>query len=135
MEKRLAFSTVLILLVVAAGALGRAQGARAHRGSSAQTNAALTVKAYGGLARRGFPVYLAFRVQAAGAVKVRLTMRLRTHVAVSGTVRRNAPSFDTRQLWKSKVSRAVPAGRYTFCAVATDVAGHRAKSCVFYRVV
>ncbi len=101
MEKRLAFPTVLILLVVAAGALGRAQGARAHRGSSAQTNAALTVKAYGGLARRGFPVYLAFRVQAAGAVKVRLTMRLpggALHVLCRCDRRRGAPREELRLL-------------------------------------
>jgi hypothetical protein len=126
----------LLLLCVIAAALGSAHAARTRPTSSAaKAVAALTVKAYGGLARRGFPVYLSFRVQAPGAVTVRLTMRLKTHVAVSGAAKRVAPLFDTRQVWRSKVRRAIPAGRYTFCAAASDAAGHHAKSCVFYRVV
>jgi hypothetical protein len=93
------------------------------------------VKAYGGLARRGWPVYLSFRVAAQGTVSVKITMRLRKSIAVSGTLKRVAPVFDTRQVWHTKVRRNVPAGRYTYCAVAKDAAGHTAKSCASYRVV
>jgi hypothetical protein len=134
---RAAFPFLLILLCLIAVALGCAHVARTQRSSAnAQDASALTVKAYGGLARRGFRVYLSFRVQAPGAVTVRLTMRLKTHVAASGTVKRVAPSFETRQVWRSKpIGRAVPAGRYTFCAVASDGAGHHAKNCAAYRVV
>lgn len=140
MANRAAFQTVLILLVLAAGALGWSQVARAQRGSStgplARLDTAPRVKAYGGLARRGFPVYFAFRVQDDGAVTVHATVRLKSRLARSGTLRRNTPNWDTRDIWKPRpISRSFPAGLYTFCVVATDGAGHRAKSCVPYRVV
>jgi hypothetical protein len=133
---RLRAASILLLLLAVAATLGSTQAAPAQ-GNAAGMNAdaVVTVKAYGGLARRGFPVYVSFRVQAPAAVSVHLTMRLKTHVATSGTVKRVAPIFDTRQVWSSKIRRSVPAGRYTFCAVASDGAGHHAKNCVFYRVV
>jgi hypothetical protein len=136
MTNRAALKTALILLVLAAGALGWSQVARAHRGSVARADTALTAKAYGGLARRGFPVYFAFRVQGDGTVTVHTTVRLGSRLALSGTLKRNAPYWDRRDLWKPKpIRRSFPAGRYTYCVVATDAAGHRAKSCAPYRVV
>lgn len=140
MASRTAFQTLLILFVLAAGALGWSQVAGARQGSAtsqfARADTALRVKAYGGLARRGFPVSFAFKVQGDGAVKVRATVRLRSRLALSGTLRRNAPNWENRYLWKPKpIRRSFPAGRYTYCVVATDGALHRAKSCAWYRVV
>ena len=133
---RLRAAPILLLMFAVGAALGSAQAGPAHCNAAGMSaDAVVTVKAYGGLARRGFPVYLSFRVQAPAAVSVHLTMRLKTHVATSGTVKRVSPIFDTRQVWSSKIRRSVPAGRYTFCAVASDGAGHHAKNCVFYRVV
>jgi len=55
---------------------------------------------------------------------------------IEGTLKRNAPTMETRDLWKpGPISKHFPAGRYTFCVVATDDAGNRAQSCVPYRVV
>jgi hypothetical protein len=140
MPNRAAFQTVLIVLVLAAAALGWSQGARgagsSSAGPSARLDAAPTVLAYGGLARRGFPVYFAFRVQDDGPVTVRATVRLKSRLALSGTLKRNVPNWETRDMWKPKpISKSFPAGRYTFCVVATDGAGNRAQSCVPYRVV
>ena len=129
MRDRAAFMLMLFTLTAALGT------GVAFAQSRSSDDTPVTVRAYGGLARRGFPVYLSFRVQAPGSVSVRLTMRLKTHVAVSGTVKLVAPRFETRQVWKGKVRRAVPAGRYRFCAVASDGFGHRATRCAFYRVV
>jgi hypothetical protein len=95
----------------------------------------LKVRAYGGLARRAFPVYLSFRVQGAGAVSVKLTMRLKSSVAVSSGAKLVDPVYSTRQTRRAMVRKNVPAGRYLYCAVATDRAGHRTKSCAYYRVV
>jgi hypothetical protein len=133
MKNRSVFAALTTLAVVAAAALGAADAGRAQR--TASHAGVLRVKAYGGLARRGFPVYLSFRVAAPASVSVKLTMRLRTSIAVSGKVKRVAPVFDTRQVWHSRVRQGIPAGRYTFCAVAKDAAGHSAKSCASYRVV
>jgi hypothetical protein len=130
-----AASSSLLLLTVAAVFLGPAHVSRAQPGSSSTASGALKVRAYGGLARRAFPVYLSFRVQGAGAVSVKLTMRLRSSVAVSSGAKLVDPVYSTRQVRRAMVRRNVPAGRYTYCAVATDRAGHRAKSCAYYRVV
>jgi hypothetical protein len=140
MPNRASFQTVLIVLVLAAAALGWSQGARgagsSSAGPTARLDAAPTVQAYSGLARRGFPVYFSFRVQDDGAVTVRATVRLKSRLALSGTLKRNAPTMETRDLWKpGPISKRFPAGRYTFCVVATDDAGNRAQSCVPYRVV
>jgi hypothetical protein len=140
MANRPPFKTVPILLVLAAAALGGSQLARADRRSAssplARVDAAPTVKAYPGLARRGFPVYFSFRVQDDGPVTVQATLRLRTRLALSGTIKRDRPIWDTRELWKPRpIRRSFPAGRYSFCLVATDPAGQRAKSCAAYRVV
>ncbi len=140
MANRAPFLTMLILLVLAAGAFGWSQVAQAHRGSSAaplaQLDTAPRVKAYGGLARRGFPVYFAFRVQDDGPVTVRATVRIKSRLARGGTLRRDTPYWETREIWKPKpISRSFPAGLYTFCVLATDGAGHHAKNCVSYRVV
>jgi len=140
MATRASVKTVFTLLVLAAGALGSSELARADQGPStnplARADAAPMVKAYGGLARRGFPVYFSFRVQDDGPVTVQATLRLRTRLALSGTIKRDRPIWDTRQLWKPRpIRRIFRAGRYTFCVVATDSAGQHAKSCVPYRVV
>jgi hypothetical protein len=128
MRNRSVFA-VLTALLVAAAVAPSVEAGRAQRAG------VLRVKAYGGLARRGFPVYLSFRVAAPSSVSVKLTMRLRKSIAVSGKVKRVAPVFDTRQVWHSRVRTGIPAGRYTFCAVAKDGTGHTAKSCASYRVV
>jgi hypothetical protein len=129
MRNRSVFA-VLTALLIAAAAAPSVEAGRAQRSAGV-----LRVKAYGGLARRGFPVYLSFRVAAPSSVSVKLTMRLRKSIAVSGKVKRVAPVFDTRQVWHSRVRTGIPAGRYTFCAVAKDGAGHTARSCASYRVV
>ena len=140
MTKRAYSQIVLIVLVLAAAALGWSQGARGAGSSSAiplaRLDAAPTVQAYTGLTRRGFPVYFAFRVQDDGPVTVRATVRFKSRLALRGTLNRDAPSWETRDIWKPKpISKALPAGRYTFCDVATDAAGNRARSCVPYRVL
>ncbi len=126
----------LLLPAVAAVCLGSAHVSRAQPSSSSATSAgALQVKAYGGLARRAFPVYLSFRAQGSGTVSVKLTMRLRSNVAVSSKVKLVDPVYSTRQTRRAMVRKNIPAGRYKYCAVATDSAGHRTKSCAYYRVV
>jgi hypothetical protein len=140
MANRARFNTVLILLVLAAGVLGWSRVALAGQDSLtspyARADAAPAVMAYGGLARRGFPVYFSFRVQNDGPVTVQATLRLRTRLALSGTIKRDRPYWEKRELWKPRpIRRTFPAGRYTFCVVATDSAGQRAKSCAPYRVV
>jgi hypothetical protein len=140
MANRAPFQTVLILLVLAAGALGSSQVARAQRGPStgplARLDTAPRVKAYGGLARRGFRVYFAFRVQDDGPVTIHATVRIKSRLARSGTLKRAAPYWEKREIWKPKpISTSFPAGLYTYCVAVTDIAGHHAKSCVAYRVV
>lgn len=140
MAKRAFFQTVLMLLVLAAGALGWSQVARADRGSStgpfASLDTAPRLKAYGGLARRGFPVYFAYRLQDDGTVTIRASVRIGSRLARSTTLKRTAPYWERRYLWKPKpISRSFPAGLYTYCVAVTDDAGHRAKSCASYRVV
>jgi hypothetical protein len=140
MANRASFQIVLILLVLAAGALGCSQVARADRGSStgpsARLDSAPRVKAYGGLARRGFPVYFAFRLQDDGTVTIRASVRMGSRLARSATLTRSAPYWERRYLWKPRpISRSFPAGLYTYCVAVTDDAGHHAKSCVPYRVV
>lgn len=131
MRTRAASSSLLLPTVVAVF-LGSTHVSRA---TPSTPSGALKVKAYGGLARRAFPVYLSFRVQGAGPVSVKLTMRLRSKVAVSSGAKLVDPVYSTRQVRRAMVRRNVPAGRYTYCAVATDRAGHRTKGCAYYRVV
>jgi hypothetical protein len=140
MAKRASFQTVLILLVLVAGALGWSQVARADRGSAtgpvAQLDTAPRLKAYGGLARRGFPVYFAYRLEDDGAVTVRASVRIGSRLARSATLKHRAPYWERRYLWKPKpISTSFPAGLYTYCVAVTDDAGHHKKSCASYRVV
>jgi hypothetical protein len=140
MAKRASFQTLLILLVLVAGALGWSQVARADRGSttspSARLDTAPRLKAYGGLARRGFPVYFAYRLQDEGRVTVRTTVRLGRRLARSGTLKHTAPYWERRYLWKPRpISKSFPAGLYTYCVAVTDDAGHHKKSCASYRVI
>jgi hypothetical protein len=141
MAKRASFQTVVILLALAAGVLGWSQVARADRGSTtgdplARLDTAPRLKAYGGLARRGFPVYFAYRLQDDGTVTIRASVRIGSRLARSTTLTRSAPYWERRYLWKPKpISRSFPAGVYTYCVAVTDDAGHHAKSCAGYRVV
>ena len=138
MAKRASFQTVLILVVLVAGALGCSQVARADRGSStgAQRDTAPRLKVYGGLARRGFRVYFAYRLQDDGTVTVRASVRIGRRLARSATLKHTAPYWERRYLWKPKpISTSFPAGVYTDCVAVTDDAGHHKKSCASYRVV
>ena len=132
------FQTVLILLILVAGALGWSQVARADRGSStgAQLDTAPRLKAYGGLARRGFRVYFAYRLQDDGTVTVRASVRIGRRLARSATLKHTAPYWERRYLWKPKpISTSFPAGVYTYCVDVTDDAGHHKKSCASYAAV
>jgi hypothetical protein len=112
--------------------------ARAVRSTAliAQVGAAPQVKAYGGLARRGFRTYLHFRVQGDGAVTVHATVRLKARLALSGTLKRVSPYWDSRDTWTPRpIKTSFPGGLYSFCVVAVDGGGKRAKSCAALRVV
>jgi hypothetical protein len=94
------------------------------------------VKAYGGLARRGFRMYRHFRAEGEGVVTLRLTVRLKARVALKRTMTRVSPYWDHLDLWTPRpIKTSFPPGLYSFCVVATDSAGRHAKSCDSLRVV
>jgi hypothetical protein len=134
MVNRRTFKTLATLLALAAGALGWSQTARAHRSASTSTPArlhtALRVKPqHDGLFKRGVRKDYGFQVQGDGVVTIHATVRLKSRIALSGTLKRNNPRWYT-DFWKPKaIRKSFPAGRYTYCLVATDGAGHRARSC------
>ena len=135
-----ALRTLLILLVALAGALGWSEVSQAQAVPSstpfARADAAPRVKAYGGLARRGFRIYLHFRAQDDGAVTVHATVRLKGRLALSGKMKRVSPYWDHRDTWTPRpIKTSFPAGLYSFCVVAVDSGGRRAKSCAQLRVV
>jgi hypothetical protein len=95
------------------------------------------VKAYAGSARRGSPAAFHFRVHDNRYVSVRATVRWHGQLALSGRMDRvAAPRWNYRQTWWSQgaIRRSWPTGLYTFCIVAVDGAGNRAKSCAPYRI-
>ena len=95
------------------------------------------VKAYAGSARRGSTAAFHFRVHDNRYVSVRATVRWHGQLALSGRMDRvAAPRWSFRQTWWSQgpIRRSWPVGTYTFCIVAVDGAGNRAKSCAPYRI-
>jgi hypothetical protein len=135
-----ALRLLLVLVVVLAGALGWSSGDHAQASpspaSSQSADAAPRAKAYAGLARRGFRIYLHFRAQGEGPVTVNATLRVNGRLALSGTLRRVAPYWDNLDRWTPRpIKTSFPAGVYSFCVVAVDSGGKRAKSCALLRVV
>lgn len=94
------------------------------------------VKAYAGSAGRGATAAFHFRVHDNRYVSIRATVRYRGQLALSGRMERVAAHWGTRATWWSQkpISRSWPAGTYTFCIVAVDGAGNRARSCAPYRI-
>lgn len=95
------------------------------------------VQAYAGSARRGSTARFQFRVHDNRYVSIRATVRYRGYLALSGRMDRvAAPSWSDRASWWSQkpISRTWPVGLYTFCIVAVDGAGNRAKDCAPYRI-
>jgi hypothetical protein len=95
------------------------------------------VQAYAGSARRGAAARFHFRVHDNRYVSIRATVRYRGYLALSGRMDRvPAPRWSHRRTWwtEKPVQRSWPAGLYTFCIVAVDGAGNRARSCAPYRI-
>ena len=140
MTKSVTLRTTLILVGALACALGGAKATQAKAvplsTQPARADAALRVKAYGGLTRRGFRMYRHFRAQGEGVVTLRLTVRLKARVALKRTLTRVSPSWDNVELWTTKPIRtSFPAGLYSYCVVAVDSGGRHAKSCDSLRVL
>jgi hypothetical protein len=94
------------------------------------------VRAYSGSARRGASAIFRFRAYDNRPAKIRLTVRWHGRLVLKGEMPQALVSWSTKADWWTEevINPRWPIGTYTFCAVVIDGAGHRATSCVPYRI-
>ncbi|MDX6491557.1 MAG: large repetitive protein [Gaiellaceae bacterium] len=110
-----------------------------HKGDACQPDTQTPrVKAYTGSQHRGQYARFKFKVYDNRPVTLRLTVRWHGQLALSGSMlqvdARTWNSYPFTWVSEHPLNARLPLGTYTYCASATDAAGHKGSSCVPYRI-